>query len=63
MLSYLTKDRIEELARLPWNERVCRLISTVRALGLEFPTELCYKHMTTLCLLWEGQEAAPGALP
>ena len=51
--NYLTKDKIEGLAALPWSQRVGMLIDIVRRLGVETPTEMCYKHMTSLCLLWE----------
>ena len=59
--SYLTKAKIEDLATLPWNQRVGMLIGIVRRLGLEFPTEMCYKHMTSLCLLWEDVDSADSA--
>ena len=55
--SYFTKEKIQEMAGLPWDERVLLAIDTSRALGCETPTELGYKNLASLRMLFESVDS------
>ena len=55
--SYFTKEKIQEMAGLPWDERVLLAIDTSRALGCETPTELGYKNLASLCMLFDSVDS------
>ena len=55
--SYFTKEKIQQMAAIPWDERVLVAIDTSRALGCETPTELGYKNLASLCMMFESVDS------
>ena len=52
--AYTTKTKLQEWSLMSWNGRVLAAVRAMRQLGCEWPTEGCYKHAATLCMLWES---------